>query len=188
MFHICFKILLAFALGCALVRFVNRDLSRSLPTTNKTFPFAALCVLFQVRVQRVQWYHLFKPGLAQPSPASGKRPLFSKLHCRNIYSSTSMSDIQQCQSLVAQLGGEYNNEDRTTYIDITPEKILQISTMALWAQSTSGQRQINLGLPSLKTWLKNLAANGPGRPRHTKVSHTNLSSVSFLVISLKAHS
>ncbi|KAJ6096879.1 hypothetical protein N7486_007625 [Penicillium sp. IBT 16267x] len=35
--------------------------------------------------------------------------------------------------------------------------------MALWAQSTSGQRQINLGLPSLKTWLKNLAANGPGR-------------------------
>lgn len=74
-----------------------------------------------------------------------------------------MSDIQQCQDLIAQLGGEYNNEDRTTFIYITPEKILQTSTMALWAQSTSGQRQINLGLPSLKTWLKNLAANGPGR-------------------------
>ncbi|KAJ5557923.1 hypothetical protein N7513_003509 [Penicillium frequentans] len=74
-----------------------------------------------------------------------------------------MSDIQECQSLVAQLGGEYNNEDRTTFIDITPEKILQTSTMALWAQSTSGQTQINLGLPALKSWLKNLAANGPGR-------------------------
>ncbi|KAJ6003901.1 hypothetical protein N7540_013183 [Penicillium herquei] len=72
-----------------------------------------------------------------------------------------MSDVQQCQGLVAQLGGEYNNEDRTTFIDITPEKILQTSTMALWAQSTSGQRQINLGQPSLKTRLKNLAANGP---------------------------
>jgi hypothetical protein len=35
--------------------------------------------------------------------------------------------------------------------------------MALWGQSTSGQKQINLGLPSLKMWLKNLAASGPGR-------------------------
>ena len=74
-----------------------------------------------------------------------------------------MSDIQQCQDLIAQLGSEYSNEDRTTFIDVTPEKILQTSTMALWAQSTSGQRQINLGLPSLKTWLKNLAASGPGQ-------------------------
>lgn len=74
-----------------------------------------------------------------------------------------MSDIQQCQDLIAQLGVEYNNEDRTTIVDVTPEKILQTSTMALWAQSTSGQRQINMGLPSLKTWLKNLAASGPGR-------------------------
>ncbi|KAJ6105276.1 hypothetical protein N7523_010086 [Penicillium sp. IBT 18751x] len=74
-----------------------------------------------------------------------------------------MSDIQQCQDLIAQLGNEYSNEDRTTFVDVTPEKILQTSTMALWAQSTSGQRQINLGLPSLKTWLKNLASSGPGR-------------------------
>ncbi|KAJ5111694.1 hypothetical protein NUU61_001324 [Penicillium alfredii] len=74
-----------------------------------------------------------------------------------------MSDIQQCQDLTAQLGGEYKNEDRTTFVDTTPEKILQTSTMALWAQSTSGKKQVNLGLPSLKSWLKNLAANGSGR-------------------------
>ncbi|KAK2754664.1 hypothetical protein FQN54_006797 [Arachnomyces sp. PD_36] len=73
-----------------------------------------------------------------------------------------MSDLQQCQDLVAQLGDEYQNEDRTTVIDAAPEKILQISTMGLWAQSTAGEKTINLGLPSLKTWLKNLAANGPG--------------------------
>lgn len=73
-----------------------------------------------------------------------------------------MSDIQQCQDLIAQLGDEYINEDRSKVVDILPEKILQISTMALWAQSTSGQKQINLGLPSLKTWLKNLSTSGPG--------------------------
>lgn len=74
-----------------------------------------------------------------------------------------MSDIEQCQDLISQLDSEYIDEDRITFINITPEKILQTPTMALWAQSASGQRQINLGLPSLKTWLKNFAASGPGR-------------------------
>ncbi|KAF2477153.1 uncharacterized protein BDR25DRAFT_199445, partial [Lindgomyces ingoldianus] len=52
--------------------------------------------------------------------------------------------------------------DRTTFVTSNPEKILQTSTMALWAQSTSGQKAVNLGLPSIKTWLKNLATSGPG--------------------------
>ena len=75
-----------------------------------------------------------------------------------------MSDIQACQDLIAQLGSEYNSEDRTTFIAITPENILQTSTMALWAQSTSGRKQINLGLPCIKAWLKNLGASGPSWP------------------------
>lgn len=74
-----------------------------------------------------------------------------------------MSDIQQCHDLIAQIGAEYNNEDRTTFIGTNPEKILQTSTMALWARSTAREMQINLGSPSLKAWLKNLAASGPGR-------------------------
>ncbi|KAF3403101.1 hypothetical protein DPV78_004281 [Talaromyces pinophilus] len=96
-----------------------------------------------------------------------------------------MPDIQQCQDLIAQLGSEYSNEDRTTFINVTPEKILQTSTMAIWAQSTSGQKQINLGLPSLKTWLKNLAASGPGRAETYQGVISKLIKREFLDKSLK---
>ena len=74
-----------------------------------------------------------------------------------------MSDNQKCQDLLSHLSDEYKNEDISTIIDTAPEKIFQISTMGLGAQSTTGQKKINLGLPSLKTWLRNLAASGPGQ-------------------------
>lgn len=74
-----------------------------------------------------------------------------------------MSEIQKCQELLSQIGDEYKGEDISTIIDTAPEKIFQTSTMGLWAQSTTGQKKINLGLPSLRTWLKKLAASGPGQ-------------------------
>lgn len=73
-----------------------------------------------------------------------------------------MSDIEQCEDLINQLGDEFKDEDKDTSITTSPQKILQISTMALWAVSTGSEKIINLGLPSIKSWLKNLAANGPG--------------------------
>ncbi|KAJ6007539.1 hypothetical protein N7540_011515 [Penicillium herquei] len=74
-----------------------------------------------------------------------------------------MTDIQECLDFIDLLGEEYKDEDRITLIDENPDIIFQTPSMALWAQSTSGERQINLGLPSLKAWLKNLATYGPGR-------------------------
>ena len=73
-----------------------------------------------------------------------------------------MSDIQTCLDLISQLPNEYKNKDMTTIVYTTPDKILEISTMALWAQSTVGTKEINPRLPSLSCWLKRLAANGPG--------------------------
>jgi len=70
-----------------------------------------------------------------------------------------MSDIEQCQDLIAQIGDAFENEDRFT---IAADKIIQTSTMALWAQSPLGERKIDMGLPSLKAWLGRLAESGPG--------------------------
>lgn len=73
-----------------------------------------------------------------------------------------MSEIEQCQWLVIQLGFVYKDKDRTTFLDNNPTKLIEISTMALWAHSLSGPIKLDLGLPSVKIWLKNIAANGPG--------------------------
>lgn len=75
-----------------------------------------------------------------------------------------MDEIRLCQDLVDELELEYVNEDRTTIIAASPEKIFQNTTIALWgARTYLGTKEINLGLPSLKTWLDNLALCGSGR-------------------------
>jgi hypothetical protein len=74
-----------------------------------------------------------------------------------------MNDIKLCQDLVDELELEYVNEDRTTIISTTPEKIFQNTTITLWARTYLGTKKINLALPSLKTWLGNLGLCGPGR-------------------------
>lgn len=74
-----------------------------------------------------------------------------------------MADIRLCQDLMAQLEIEYSNEDRTAIVHTTPEKIFQTTSIALWARCDTGTKEINLGLPSLKAWLDNLAMCGPGR-------------------------
>lgn len=74
-----------------------------------------------------------------------------------------MNEIRLCQDLVDELEFEYVNEDRTTIITTTPEKIFQSTTIALWARTYLGTKEVNLGLPYLKTWLGNLALCGSGR-------------------------
>jgi hypothetical protein len=50
--------------------------------------------------------------------------------------------------------------------------------MALWAQSISGNVTIDPTLPSLKAWLKALAANGPGPLEgHEGIKSLSVSSV-----------
>ncbi|KAJ5114508.1 hypothetical protein NUU61_000267 [Penicillium alfredii] len=78
-----------------------------------------------------------------------------------------MSDIQQCRQIIAQLERDYNQEHKTTFIDIVPDKIIEISTMALWAQSISGAKKMDLGLPAPKAWLRKLAARGPAEQAET---------------------
>lgn len=64
--------------------------------------------------------------------------------------------------LVDRIDLEYRGPDRFTIIYEVPDRILEVSDMALWAQSTGGNITIDPTLPSLKAWLKRLAANGPG--------------------------
>lgn len=91
-------------------------------------------------------------------PTSAAMPLV-----RGKWTTVDMDEIRLCQDLVDELELEYVNEDSTTIISTTPEKIFQNTTIALWARTYLGKKEINLGLPALKTWLGNLALCGPGR-------------------------
>ncbi|CAI7602812.1 unnamed protein product [Penicillium glandicola] len=68
-----------------------------------------------------------------------------------------MSDIEHCEDLVAQIATEYVGIDRFSTVTTTPDRILQTTKMGLWAQSLS-EDMLLLDM----TWLKSLAASGPG--------------------------
>lgn len=57
---------------------------------------------------------------------------------------------------------EYVDEDRFTFVNANPDKILQTKTMTLWAHCGAGYKKLDLQFPSLKAWLRKLAASGPG--------------------------
>jgi hypothetical protein len=74
-----------------------------------------------------------------------------------------MPDIQECKDLVTNLlPKEYPGTDYIILLETTPTKILQNSKIALWAQSTSGEKRVNMRMPSIKRALERLAENGPG--------------------------
>jgi hypothetical protein len=70
--------------------------------------------------------------------------------------------IQQCNEVLDQGEREYVDEDRYTLISVTPEKIMQTAAMALWAHCKAGEKKVDMQMPSLRAWLRTLAANGPG--------------------------
>ena len=72
------------------------------------------------------------------------------------------ADNEECLSLVDEMEIEYKGRDIYTFVNTVPDKIFQTDNMGLWAQTISGETKINLGLPSIRAWLKRLAENGPG--------------------------
>ncbi|KAL4913000.1 hypothetical protein BDW62DRAFT_205987 [Aspergillus aurantiobrunneus] len=70
--------------------------------------------------------------------------------------------IQLCHEVVDELERVYVGEDRFSNAYADPDKIVQTTRMAIWAQSTIVDRTVHLGLPSIRGFLRRLAASGPG--------------------------
>jgi hypothetical protein len=74
-----------------------------------------------------------------------------------------MSYVEDCQELLASIDQEYAGDDYSTIVNEAPEKVLQNSTMVLWANSSDDEsRHLNLRLPTVKRFLERLASYGVG--------------------------
>lgn len=72
-------------------------------------------------------------------------------------------DIQACKYLIVyQLEAEFSAQESTTIVRIYPEPILRGSRVALYAQSTSGNKSVFMRSPNLRRELERLADQGVG--------------------------
>ncbi len=76
-----------------------------------------------------------------------------------------MSHVEACKTLIASvLSDEYSTAgDYYTLVEEAAGKILEDSSVALWAQSTSGEKMVNMMMPSIRRALQRLVLAGKVR-------------------------
>lgn len=92
-------------------------------------------------------------------------------------------DIQACEDLIdSAFDQEYpaTASEMLVTIGETPQKILEGVKMTVFAQSTSGNKRVNMRLPSIKKALADLAKLGLGHSTTVgEIKYTFIQSILF---------
>lgn len=72
-------------------------------------------------------------------------------------------DIQRCYRVLEQANLEYDGKEEYITVHSTPKVIVHSPMTALWAQSSEGEKKIDMKHGPLRVYLKALAGHGPGQ-------------------------